>query len=281
MRADNFAEAIRLAVAHSGRAVLADAPVLLALLGDYAPHLKDERAALRTAFALQIPARLAAAVNQPPHEQEALCVRCAALLGGTGIAEAGTAAAGAMTTAAGVRKVVVGAGTADTVLRAYATELGYTALKPLPSAAASAGSSAPAAGGLGRTVFACWAADGCFYPAVVRETVGDGHVRITFMDGTADLVAVGDIIEKEEALSAAKLWADWERRGFYYPCRLKSRVGEPLVVRYKADGVSERVDLAQLRCTLKMAAKIKRLWQKNTKNTRRNHHAPSTDETPL
>ena len=98
-----------------------------------------------------------------------------------------------------------------------------------------------------KAIFARWAADGYYYPAVIEE-VNENQAYIRFLGGTEDWISMDDIVELSDAYATMQLEGDWENRGGYYTCTVTDSSNSSLTVQYDEDGVVEQVDLNQLRC---------------------------------
>jgi hypothetical protein len=109
-----------------------------------------------------------------------------------------------------------------------------------------------------QAVFAIWALDGYYYPAVTTKIVGD-FVSVRFADGHEALIDPNNVVNLQIVLNSMNLEADCELDGFYSKCVIKNVLNGAYVVRLE-DGTSEQVSLSQLRASFKTGDKVLQMF---------------------
>ncbi len=95
-------------------------------------------------------------------------------------------------------------------------------------------------------VYARYSGDGFYY--MTTDYQGDGDfLRVTYYDGAQERVRKEDTITLSELNSGYQYFADWERRGDFYPCRMQSLDADGITVVYDEDGVVEKIHPISLR----------------------------------
>jgi hypothetical protein len=101
---------------------------------------------------------------------------------------------------------------------------------------------------VGKAVYALWQEDGFWYPAVVKEVVGDEFL-VEYEDESVQRRLPRKEVARFEVTFADEVQANWKKGGAYYPAEVIDRKDRTYRVRY-TDGVVEEVDRKQLRIEL-------------------------------
>jgi hypothetical protein len=101
---------------------------------------------------------------------------------------------------------------------------------------------------VGKAVYALWEEDGYWYPAVIKEVVGDQFL-VEYEDESVQRRLPRQEVARFEVTFADEVQANWKSAGTYYAAEVIDRKDRTYRVRY-TDGVVEEVDRRQLRINL-------------------------------
>jgi hypothetical protein len=98
----------------------------------------------------------------------------------------------------------------------------------------------------GQEAFGRYAGDGNYYYCVILELF-ENKASINSWNNINGLVAIEDLTHPANILCQQGLQANWKNKGVFYDCDILSEANGIFTVRYRMDGVVERIGLNQIR----------------------------------